>query len=162
MGVASRRGRPAVSCSVGVGAASGGERANRGVRTPGAGGVVAGRTGGWPVSGLFGRDGPFIREQRGTGAAPTWVSLRGVTSSDPMSNTGSGSRRGRAEAARSESVRVRLSPVEAAVVGEAAGRVGMLVGAWVGQTAVDRARAQAAGDEPDEAGGSEPSSWREL
>ena len=74
-----------------------------------------------------------------------------------MSNTGSGSRRPRAEAARSESVRVRLSPVEAAVVGEAAGRAGMSVGAWVGHTAVDRARAQPAGDEPDEAGGAEPS-----
>ena len=59
---------------------------------------------------------------------------------------------------------MRLSPVEAAVVGEAAARAGMSVGAWVGDTAVDRARAEAAGDEPDEAGvrKAEPSSWREL
>jgi hypothetical protein len=59
-------------------------------------------------------------------------------------------------------VRVRLSPVEAAVVGEAAGRAGMSVGAWVGHTAVDRARAKAARHGPDEAGGTEPSSWRGL
>jgi hypothetical protein len=92
------------------------------------------------------------------------VRLGVVTSSDPMSNTGSGSgsRRPRAEAPRSESVRVRLSPVEAAVVGEAAVRAGMSVGAWVGYTAIDRARAQATRDAPDEAGGTEPSSWREL
>ena len=38
----------------------------------------------------------------------------------------------------------------------------MSVGAWVGDTAVGRARAEAAGDEPDEAGGAGPSSWREL
>jgi hypothetical protein len=86
-----------------------------------------------------------------------------VTSSESVSMRASGARRRPgAEAARSESVRVRLSPVEAAVVGEAAGRMGMSVGAWVGHTAVDRARAQAAGDERDEAGGAEPSSWREL
>jgi hypothetical protein len=91
-----------------------------------------------------------------------------VTSSDPMPNTGSGSgssRRPRAEAPRSDSVRVRLSPVEATVVGEAAARAGMSLGAWVGHAAVDRARAQVAGDEPDEAGvfrKAEPSSWREL
>ena len=71
-------------------------------------------------------------------------------------------RRARAEAARSESVWVRLSPDEAAVVGEAAARAGMSVGAWVGETAVGRARAEAAGDEPGEAGGVGPSSWREL
>jgi hypothetical protein len=59
-------------------------------------------------------------------------------------------------------VRVRLSRVEAAVAGEAAGRAGMSVGAWVGNTAVNRARAEAARDELDEAGGTEPSSWREL
>jgi hypothetical protein len=76
-----------------------------------------------------------------------------------MASTGSGSRRPRAEAARSKSVRVRLSPIEAAVVGEAAVRAGMSVGAWVGHTAVDRASAQAVRDEP---GGAEPSSWREL
>ena len=57
---------------------------------------------------------------------------------------------------------VRLSPDEAAVVGEAAARAGMSVGAWVGETAVGRARAEAAGDEPGEAGGVGPSSWREL
>jgi hypothetical protein len=73
-----------------------------------------------------------------------------------------GSRRPRAEAPRSESVRVRLSPVEAAVVDEAAGRAGMSVGAWVGHTAVVRASAQVARDESREAGGTEPSSWREL
>ena len=71
-------------------------------------------------------------------------------------------RRARAEAARSESVWVRLSPDEATVVGAAAGRAGMSVGAWVGDTAVGRARAEAAGDEPDEAGGTGLSSWREL
>jgi hypothetical protein len=59
-------------------------------------------------------------------------------------------------------VRVRLSPVEAAVVGEAAGRAGMSVGAWVGEAAVGRARAEAAGDGSDEADGAAPSSWREL
>ena len=57
---------------------------------------------------------------------------------------------------------MRLSPDEAAVVGEAAARAGMSVGAWVGETAVGRARAEAAGDEPGEAGGVGPSSWREL
>jgi hypothetical protein len=36
------------------------------------------------------------------------------------------------------------------------------VGAWVGETAVARARAEAVGDEPGEAGGVGPSSWREL
>ena len=57
---------------------------------------------------------------------------------------------------------MRLSPDEAAVVGEAAARAGMSVGAWVGETAVGRARAEAAGDEPGEAGGVGLSSWREL
>ena len=86
-----------------------------------------------------------------------------MTSSDPVPRGVSGSRRrARAEAARSESVWVRLSPDEAAVVGEAAARAGMSVGAWVGETAVGRARAEAAGDEPGEAGGVGLSSWREL
>ena len=71
-------------------------------------------------------------------------------------------RRARAEAARSESVWVRLSPDEATVVGEAAARAGVSVGAWVGETAVGRARAEAAGDESGEAGGVGLSSWREL
>ena len=80
-----------------------------------------------------------------------------------MSGGVSGSRRrARAEAMRSESVWVRLSPDEAAAVGEAAARVGMSVGAWVGETAIGRARAAAAGDEPDKAGGVGSSSWREL
>jgi hypothetical protein len=60
---------------------------------------------------------------------------------------------------------VRLSPDEAAVVGEAAARAGMSAGAWVGDTAVDRARAEGARDDADEAGGAGmtgPSSWREL
>jgi uncharacterized protein (DUF1778 family) len=117
------------------------------------------------VSGLCGRDGPAVGEWRGTGAAPTWVRLGGVTSSDPMSGVVSGSRRrARAEAARSESVWVRLSPDEAAVVGAAAARAGMSVGAWVGETAVGRARVEAAGDEPAEARGVGvgSSSWREL
>ena len=107
---------------------------------------------------------PASRERRGTGAAPTWVRLGVVTSSDPMSERAcpGARRRARAEAARSESVWVRLSPDEAAVVGEAAARAGMSVGAWVGETAVGRARAEAAGDEPGEAGGVGPSSWREL
>ena len=48
------------------------------------------------------------------------------------------------------------------MVGEAAARAGMSVGAWVGETAVGRARAEAAGDEPGEAGGVGLSSWREL
>jgi uncharacterized protein (DUF1778 family) len=83
--------------------------------------------------------------------------------SDSTSGVVSGSRRrGRAEAARSASVWVRLSPDEAAVIGEAAARAGMSVGAWVGETAVGRARAEAAGDEPGEASGVGPSSCREL
>jgi hypothetical protein len=57
---------------------------------------------------------------------------------------------------------VRLSPDEAAVVGAAAARAGMSVGAWVGETAVGRAGVEAAGDEPGEAGGTGLSSWREL
>ena len=83
--------------------------------------------------------------------------------SDSTSGVVSGSRRrARGEAARTASVWVRLSPAEAAVVGEAAARAGMSVGAWVGETAVGRARAQAAGAEPGEAGGVGPSPWREL
>ena len=87
-----------------------------------------------------------------------------MTSGDPVSRGVSGARRrARAEAARSESVWVRLSPDEAAVVGEAAARAGLSVGAWVGETAVGRARADAAGDDPGEAGRVGPlSSWREL
>jgi hypothetical protein len=86
-----------------------------------------------------------------------------VAISDPVPAGMSGARRrARAEAARSKSVSVRLSPDEAAVIGEAAGRAGMSVGAWVGETAVGRARAQAAGDEPGEASGVGPSSWPEL
>jgi len=85
-----------------------------------------------------------------------------VTSSDSMSDAVSGSRRrARAEAARTESVWVRLSPDEAAAVGAAAARAGMSVGAWVGETAVGRARAEAAGD-AGEAGGVGLPSWREL
>jgi hypothetical protein len=57
---------------------------------------------------------------------------------------------------------VRLSPDEAAVVGEAAARAGLSVGAWVGETAVGRARVDAAGDDPGEAGRFGPSSWREM
>jgi hypothetical protein len=80
-----------------------------------------------------------------------------------MSDVGIGLRRRlSAEAPRSESVRVRLSPVEAAVVGDAAARAGMSVGAWVGHTAVDRASVQAARDEAGGVGKAEPSSWREL
>ena len=86
-----------------------------------------------------------------------------MTSSDPVPTGVSGARRrARAEAARSESVWVRLSPDEAAAVGEAAARAGMSVGAWVGETAVGRARAEAAGDEPGEAGGAGLSSSRNL
>jgi hypothetical protein len=86
-----------------------------------------------------------------------------MPSSDPVSSGASGARRRpRAEAARNESVWVRLSPDEATVVGEAAARAGMSLGAWVGDTAVDGARAQARGDGRGEAGGTEPSSWREL
>jgi hypothetical protein len=55
-----------------------------------------------------------------------------------------------------------LTPDEATIIGEAAARVGASVGAWVGDTAVGRARAEAAGDETDEACGAGPSSWREL
>jgi hypothetical protein len=83
--------------------------------------------------------------------------------SDSMSGVVSVSRRrARAEAARTASVWVRLSPDEAAAVSEAAARAGMSAGAWVGETAVGRARAEAAGDKPGEAGGVGPSSWREL
>ena len=71
-------------------------------------------------------------------------------------------RRARVEATRSESVRVRLTPDEATVIGEAAARIGMSVGAWVGDTAVGRARAEAAGDECAEDGGAGPWSGREL
>jgi len=71
-------------------------------------------------------------------------------------------RRARAEAARTESVWVRLSPDEAAAVSETAARAGMSIGAWVGETAVGRARVEASGDEPGEAGGVGPSLWREL
>ena len=86
-----------------------------------------------------------------------------MASSDSVPTGASGARRRvRAEAARSESVWVRLSPDEATVVGEAAARAGMSVGAWVGDTAVGRARAEAAGDDPGEAGGVGRSSWREL
>ena len=85
-----------------------------------------------------------------------------MASSDRVPGVSGARRRARAEAARSESVWVRLSPDEAAVVGEAAGRAGMSVGAWVGETAVGRARAEAAGDDPGEASGVGPSSWREL
>jgi hypothetical protein len=91
------------------------------------------------------------------------VRLDVVTSSDQVPKSGSGSRRrARAEAARSKSVWVRLSPAEAVVVGEAAARAGVSVGAWVGETAVGRARAQARGDGRGEAGGFGPSSSREL
>ena len=86
-----------------------------------------------------------------------------VASSDPVPTGVSGARRRpRAEAARSESVWVRLSPGEATLVGEAAARAGLSVGAWVGETAVGRAHADAAGDGPGEAGGVGLSSWREL
>ncbi len=89
-----------------------------------------------------------------------------MTSSGPVPRMKSGlRRRARAEAPRSESVWVRLSPVEAAVVGEAAARAGMSPGAWVGDTAVDRARTEAArddADQADEVGTTGPSSWREL
>lgn len=89
-----------------------------------------------------------------------------VTSSGPVPSRVSGARRrARAEAPRSESVWVRLSPDEAAVVGEAAARAGLSAGAWVGDTAVDRARAEAARADADEVGGvgtTGPSSWREL
>jgi hypothetical protein len=71
-------------------------------------------------------------------------------------------RRARAGAARSKSVRVPLTLDEATVIGEAAARAGMSVGAWVGDTAVGRARAEAAGDEPDEVGGAGLWSGREL
>ena len=85
-----------------------------------------------------------------------------VTSSDPVpTGVSEARRRARAEAARSESVWVRLSPNEATVVGEAARRAGMSVGAWVGETAVGRAGAQARGDGRGEVGGVQPS-WREL
>jgi len=105
------------------------------------------------VPGVCGRDGTAVGERRGTGPAPTWVRLGVVTSSDAVPNVVSGSRRrARAGAARSKSVRVRLTPDEATVIGEAAGRAGMSVGAWVGDTAVGQARADAADDDPADAG----------
>ncbi|MDT0353102.1 hypothetical protein [Pseudonocardia charpentierae] len=51
---------------------------------------------------------------------------------------------------------------EATVIGEAAARAGMSVGAWVGDTAVGRARMEAVGDELDEVGGAGLWSGREL
>jgi hypothetical protein len=86
-----------------------------------------------------------------------------MTSSDSIpADASRARRRARAGAARSKSVRVPLTPDEATIIGEAAARVGASVGAWVGDTAVGRARAEAAGDEPDSAGGTGPSSGREL
>jgi hypothetical protein len=115
------------------------------------------------VFGVCGRDGSAVGERRGTGSAPTWVRLGGVTSSDAVPNVVSGSRRrARAGAARRKSVRVRLTPDEATVIGAAAARAGMSVGAWVGDTAVCRARAEAAGDGSNEAGGAGLWSGREL
>jgi hypothetical protein len=91
------------------------------------------------------------------------VTLGVVTSSDPVPTGASRARRrARAGAARSKSVRVPLTPDEATVIGEAAARAGMSVGAWVGDTAVGRARAEAGGDEPDEIGGVGLWSGREL
>jgi hypothetical protein len=164
VGVAARWGRSAVSCGVGVGAASGGGRADGGVWTAGAGGVVAGRAVWRPVPGVYRRDGRAGRERRGTGSASSWVMLGVVRSSDDSVLTGASHarRRARAGAARSKSVRVPLTPDEATVIGEAAARAGMSVGAWVGDTAVGRARAEAAGDEPDEVGGAGLWSGREL
>jgi hypothetical protein len=105
-------------------------------------------------------------ERQGTGSARAWMRVGLVTSSGPMSRRVSGARRrARAEATRSESLWVRLSPDEAAVVREVAARAGMSPGAWVGDTAVDRARAEAARDDADQAGRAGktgPSSWREL
>lgn len=115
------------------------------------------------MPGVCGRDGTAVRERRGTGPAPTWVRLGGVTSSDGVPNAVSGSRRrARAGAARRKSVRVRLTPDEATVIGEAAGQAGMSVGAWVGDVAVGRARADAADDEPAEAGRAGLWAGREL
>jgi uncharacterized protein (DUF1778 family) len=87
-----------------------------------------------------------------------------VASSDqvPVVGAAGARRRARVAAARSASVRVRLTPDEAAVIGEAAARAGMSVGAWVGDTAVGRARAEAAVDKPDETGRAGLLSWREL
>jgi hypothetical protein len=92
------------------------------------------------------------------------VTLGVVTSSDDSVPTGASHarRRARAGAARSKSVRVPLTPDEATIIGEAAARAGMSVGAWVGDTAVGRARAEVAGDEPDEVGGAGLWSGREL
>jgi hypothetical protein len=59
-------------------------------------------------------------------------------------------------------VRVRFTPDEAMVIGEAAARVGVSVGAWVGETAVGPARVEAAGDEPSGAGEAGLPSWRPL
>ena len=116
------------------------------------------------MSGVCGRDGPCRQGVAGNGGGTDVGEARGRDEQRPdVRAVVSGSRRrARAEAARSESVWVRLSPDEAAVVGEAAARAGMSVGAWVGETAVGRARAEAAGDEPGEAGGVGLSSWREL
>jgi hypothetical protein len=63
---------------------------------------------------------------------------------------------------RSKSVRVPLTVDDATVIGEAAARLGLSVGAWVGDTAVGRARAEAAGDECAEVGGAGLWSGREL
>jgi hypothetical protein len=115
------------------------------------------------VSSLCGRDGRCIRERWGTTTAPTGVSLEGVTSSDPVPSSVSGTRRRtRAEAARSASVSVRLSPDEAAVLDEAAGQVGMSVGAWIAETAIGRARSHTRGGDAGEVDEFGPSSRREL
>jgi uncharacterized protein (DUF1778 family) len=65
-------------------------------------------------------------------------------------------RGGGGEAVRSASVRVRLSPAEAAAITEAASQAGLSVGAWVGDVAVRAARGDAA------AIGMGVSSWREA
>ena len=88
---------------------------------------------------------------------PAVRTLRGMTDDErPAAPAGGSRRRGRGEAVRSASVRVRLSPAEAAAIAEAAARAGLSVGAWVGDAAVRAARRDPVAID----GG--VSSWREV
>lgn len=81
-------------------------------------------------------------EPQGTAVDATAGSL-GQVSSGNRPEPEQRRRRPPADAPRRHEVRVRLSPAEADVVGAAAQREGLSVGAWVGQLAVGRAEGQA-------------------
>ena len=104
-----------------------------------------------------GRGWPWVWRLGGTRAVPAVWMLGGMTDDEsPAARAGGSRRRGRGEAVRSASVRVRVSPCEAAAIAAAASRAGLSVGAWVGDVAVRAARAD--GHAVD--GG--VSSWREV